>query len=110
MLLERAELIAPERLDLGEPRREVAERLGSQPVHAAARVGLLVARLLDEPAHPQHAQVSAHRGWTHPERVGELARAARLPAQQLDDAPPGRIGERRERAIERDFSHGYFSP
>src|SRR5262245_1285651 len=77
---ERAQLVAPERLDLGEPGREVAERLGAQPVDAAARVPV-VALLLHESTGPQHAEVSAHRGRAHAERVGELARAARLAAQ-----------------------------
>jgi len=99
VLLEGAELLGPERLDLVEPGLQRDESIGSQPVDAAP--GVVRERLdLDEPAVAQHPEVPAQRRSRHRNRVGQLARPAGLGAEQLDDPSPGGIGQRRERGVE----------
>src|SRR6476620_6345595 len=98
MLLERVELDQPELLDPLEPLVELPERIRTQAIDSLARV--VLARRLDEPARTQHPEMLAHRRLARAEPVREIARAARLFAQQLDDASSRRIGERRERRIQ----------
>ena len=90
---------SPRSLDVVEPaaqRRERARLAGGR--RARARRALAV--FFDEARRAQHAQVTAHHGRLTPSAVGELARAARLLAEQLDDAAARRVGQRGERAIE----------
>src|SRR5579863_4809426 len=62
--LERVELIAPEGLHLVQPGAHARERLGPEPVLAAARV-VLDRGLLHEPRLAQDAQVTAGRRARH---------------------------------------------
>jgi hypothetical protein len=63
------------------------------------------AALLDQPAAAQDPQVPADRGTGDGELRRQFAGPAWAFAQQLDDAPAGRVGERGERGV--DFSnHG----
>jgi hypothetical protein len=55
---------------------------------------------LDQPAGLERAQVPAERGRAQADAVGQLAGPARRLAQQLDDVPPMRIGQRGKRPVE----------
>ena len=100
MLLERPELLGPERFDLVEPGLQRDERLRAQSIHPEASV--FVDELgLDEPALTQHPQVTAHRGTAHADARGQLACPLRPGSEKVDDRPPGRIRKRRERHVDR---------
>src|SRR5690606_27052032 len=93
--LERGELFAPERLDVLDPRAQRVEGLAVGRVDAIARgaVGLLLG---NEAALAQHEEVTADSRGRRTEGVGELTRALRTAAQELDGLASRRIGERRE--------------
>ena len=61
---------------------------------------IVLARGLDQAAVAQHAQVAAHRRFARAEGVGEVARAARALAQQIDNAAARAVGERGQRGVE----------
>jgi hypothetical protein len=102
MLLEGAQLVRPEHLDLVEPAAQPREGLVPQLVDPHPRV-IRVGRLGHQAAPPQHPQVSAHRRSAHRERLGQLARSPRLLAQQIDHATARRICQRRQRPV--DVAH-----
>jgi hypothetical protein len=57
-------------------------------------------RFFDEPARAQGLQVTAHGRRTEVQLPRQLARSAGPLSQKIDDAPPMRIGEGRERLID----------
>ena len=93
---EGGELIGPEGLHRIEPRAQRDEALRPQAIDAQARILalLLVAGCdLDQPAHPQHAQVAAHGGIAHCAGAGKLASAAGALAEQLHDMAASGLGK-----------------
>ena len=83
----------PEATHLLEPAFEIVEGLALEAIDAETRV-VVVTVFAHEAALSKNAEMPAHRGARHVERVGEIARAARLFSQQIDDASSRRIGER----------------
>ena len=100
MGLERGELIGPEPLGLLEPVLQFAHRPRFQRIDPDPRIIEWVA-FLDQAAGLERAQVPAERRRAQTDPVGQLAGRARRFAQQLDDLPAMRIGERGERAVDR---------
>ena len=97
--LERLELVIPHRLDILHPRPEPGERLG--PELDDPGTGILLQDLLgDESRAPENPEVAAHRRPAHRQRLGHLTRALGLASQALDDGSAGRVGQRRQRAVQ----------
>src|ERR1700733_13959184 len=88
--LEGAKLVAPEGLALLEPRAHPRERLRAEAVLAAARV-VLAGRLLDQARPAQNAEVAARRRPAERQRRRDIARPARLLAEQPDHREARRI-------------------
>ena len=90
-----------------EPGPELGHRGRAQRVdpYPGVEVGV---RLGDQPALAQHPQVLAHHRRRDAELAGQLAGPARPFGEQLDGAPPDRVGQRGERVVERrgrGFAH-----
>src|SRR6266852_1136356 len=103
-LLEGLRLGAPEPVHVLQPLAKLAERFPSEAVNSNSSIVLMFVPL-DQPGFSKDAQVSAHRWRTHRQRFGELSRASRLSAQQLDRRAPVGISERGEGAIKRAILH-----
>ena len=99
MRFEAGELIFPEGAHFFEPAFEIFERLAFETIDAQPRV-VLVRGLGDEPALSEDAKVPAHRRSRHREGVREIAGAARLFSQQIDDPSARGIGESEQGAVE----------
>ena len=77
----------------------VFQRLRPQVVDPHAGIGVDAA-LLDQPAAPQHPQVTADRWSGDRELRRQLTGAPGTLAEQFDDAPAGRVGEGRQRGVD----------
>ena len=96
--LQRGEPAAPELPVWREPRVDLGERLGTQPVNASLRVDAC----LDETGIPQHAQVLRDSWLVHIQRFHQLADREVLLAQEVEDATATGFGE----DLEEGSGHG----
>ena len=90
--LKASELGAPEPFALLQPAQQVDHGFGPQGIDAHARVELGMA-LLDQAAGAQRAQVAAHGRRGDVQLARQLAGRPRPLGQQVDDAPPVRVGQ-----------------
>jgi hypothetical protein len=106
--LESTELLVPMRLELIEPRLDLQYRLATQAEDAQARIAR-DALVRNEAGVEEDAQVAAHhrRGCTSGR--SQLPGAVRPITEDLDDAPPRRVGERVEEPLHvvAHFSNSY---
>jgi hypothetical protein len=86
------------RLELVEPSLDVSHRLGPQSEDAGT--GIVGDALVgDEAGLEEYSQVAAHHRAGRAHSRGELARTAGLVAEQLENAPAGRVGEHIEEIV-----------
>src|SRR5487761_126648 len=96
---ERRELPGPQGIRLRQPRLQLRHSLGTQPVDTDPRIEF-IAVLVDEPALAQRLEMTAHCGKGDVCRLRELSCTMWPLAQQVDDPPAVRVGERREGPVE----------
>jgi hypothetical protein len=104
MRLECRELGRPERFDLFQPGAKDRETLWAQSVQSDACV-VVNAAVFNEATLPQDTEVTTQTRRTDREGSGNVAGALWLPPQQVDHAPPRRIGERQERVVDVGACH-----
>ena len=90
--LECGELLVPEPVQVGAQRAEPVRVELVEPAGAGLPVDYQTGLF-------QHPQMLGDRGATHREPSGELDDRPRARSQALEDAAPGRVGERRERMV-----------
>src|SRR5215472_15666197 len=101
---EGCELPGPQRISLRQPRLELAHRFSLQAIDADPGVEL-VAVFLDEAAPAQRPQMAAHGRKGNACRLREIPSAVGPLAEEVNNAPAMRVGERRERAVEALSTH-----
>jgi hypothetical protein len=89
---EGGEFLNPEGFDLVEPGAEFGEGLGVEVIDADAGVGF-DARFVDEAGAAKDAEVAAHGLGGETESGGDVAGAAGLLGEEIDDGLAGWIGE-----------------
>ena len=72
-----------------EPRVELCQRLGAEPVHAT----LGVAPDVDEAGVAEHLEMSGDTGLVHPDLFDEVADRALGVADRVEDPSPGGVGD-----------------
>jgi len=90
--LERAESRCPLRSIRLEPRVELHQRFGTEPVEPS----LSIPADLDQPGIAQHLEVTRHAWLMHPDRLDQLADGPLTLAHGIKDSPPGRFSDRLE--------------
>src|SRR5262245_25937758 len=85
----------PEHAVLLEPLVHLDQGLRTEAVDPALRVVTYV----DQPGLPQHPQVPGHARTGDRERLGQLPRAGRMVAQDLQDRAPALVGQRVQHGI-----------
>jgi hypothetical protein len=98
VLLERTELLGPERLHLIQPRLHGRKTVRLQRVDPASRVSFEYIGG-DETRRAQHLEVPAQRSCWHPDRVRKLAGPPRARPEKFHHAPPCRVGEGAQQLI-----------